>query len=232
LLPSIENAVCALSNPGDITSPILTEQGAYIFKLIEKKDRLPFDEVKDGIISDMGKTELNFDLYKAFDDYLKKECNYIFYPDAYAELERLCDEHFPADDNFWEKAKGLDKVLICMNDEDFPQKEFVHYIQRKPFSAKTYSKDFMREIFNLFVRDIAMMYERNSLEVKHPEIPHLIQEYRDGILLFELSNKKIWTKPVEEQAVLEEKWVKELNEKYSVTINSKLLKKLIRKKQI
>ncbi|MDR1644819.1 MAG: peptidylprolyl isomerase [Tannerellaceae bacterium] len=231
LQPFIEDAVRALSNPGDITPPLLSEEGAYIFKLIERKDRPSFDEVKDEIISDMGKTELNFDLYRAFDDYLKKEYDYTFYPDAYAELEELCDEYFPSNDNFWAKAKDMDKTLILINGEAFPQKEFAYYMQSKPFSAKTYSKDFMKEMFDLFVRDMATTYERNNLEIKYPEIPHLIQEYRDGILLFELSNEKIWTKPVEEQVTLEEKWIKELNEKYPVTINSKLLKKLIGKKQ-
>jgi peptidyl-prolyl cis-trans isomerase SurA len=226
LLPSIEDAVLALSKPGDITPPFLNSQAAYIFKLIEKKERPSFDIVKDDIISDMGKTELNFELYKAFDNYLKKEYNYIFYQDAYAELEKLCDDYFPKGNEFWEKAKNMDKTLLRLHGEDFPQKEFAYYLQRNPFSAKTYSKDFMWEIFNLFVRDVATMLERENLEIKHPEILHLTQEYRDGILLFELSNEKIWSKPVEEQAALEAKWIKELNEKYPVTINSKLLTKL------
>jgi peptidyl-prolyl cis-trans isomerase SurA len=229
LLPSIENLVCTLVHPGDITHPFMVGQNAYIFRLIEKKGRPSFDEVKAALIRDMGKTELNFILYKAFDDYLKKEYNYVFYPDAYAELDNLCDDYFPRSNEFIEKAKNMDKTLIRLNGEDFPQKEFAYYIQRNPFSAKTYSKDFMKEIFSLFVRDIATMFERRDLEAKHPEIVHLTQEYRDGILLFELSNEKIWTKPMEEQAALESKWVEELTQKYSVTINEKLLKKLTEK---
>jgi peptidyl-prolyl cis-trans isomerase SurA len=231
LLPFIEDAVLALSKPGDITPPLSNSQGAYIFKLIEKKERPSFDTMKDNIISDMGKTELNFELYKAFDNYLKKEYNYTFYADVYAELEKLCDHYFPKSNEFWEKAKNMNKTLVHLNGENFPQKEFAYYLQRNPFSAKTYSKDFMWEIFNLFVRDIATMFERENLEIKYPEIPHLTQEYRDGILLFELSNEKIWSKPVEEQATLEAEWVKELNKKYQVTINSKLLTKLIGKRK-
>jgi peptidyl-prolyl cis-trans isomerase SurA len=226
LLPSIENAVRDLANPGDITHPLIIGQNAYIFKLIEKKERASFDEVKAELIKDMKKTELNFSVYQAFDDYLKNEYNYVFYPDAYAELDDLCDNYFPRSSEFIEKAKDMNKTLIRLNGEDFPQKEFAHYIQHNPFSAKTYSKDFMQEIFSLFVRDIATMFERQNLETKHPEIPHLIQEYRDGILLFELSNDKIWSKPMEEQAALESKWIKELKKKYPVTINEKLLKKL------
>jgi peptidyl-prolyl cis-trans isomerase SurA len=231
LLPLIENAVYKLSNPGDITPPLLSEQGAYIFKLIEKKERPSFDEDKDGLIADMSKTELNFELYKAFDDYLKKSYNYTFYPEAYSELEELCDIYFPTSDDFLSKVENMDKTLIIINGKNFPQKEFVYYMRRKPFSAKSYSKDFMKEIFGLFVRDITTACERENLEVKHPEIPHLTQEYRDGILLFELSNEKIWNQPIEKQAALEAAWLKELNGKYSITVNSKLLKKLTKKQR-
>ena len=50
--------------------------------------------------------------------------------------------------------------------------------------------------------------------------------YRDGILLFEVSNREIWSKPSAQQKVLEAKWIADLNKKYPVTVNWKLLKKL------
>lgn len=69
-------------------------------------------------------------------------------------------------------------------------------------------------------------FERENLEKKYPEYTHLLQEYRDGILLFEVSNARVWGHPIEEQAQLEKKWMEELQKKYPVTINSKLLKKI------
>ena len=83
-----------------------------------------------------------------------------------------------------------------------------------------------REVYDLFIRDIVTTAERKNLVTKHPEFTHLMQEYRDGILLFNISNEKIWSKPAAEQATLEEEWVKQLNKEYPVTINWKLLKKL------
>jgi len=231
LLKPIEERILALAKPGDFTAPIVNEQAAYIFALVEKKERESFDAVKNDLISDMSKTERNFDLYKSFDDYLKKAYNYTLYPAAYAELEKLCDDYFPSSKEFLEKSKEMNKTLVRLNGEDFPQKEFAYYIQKNPFSAKTYSKDFLNEVFALFVRDIATMFERKDLEVKYPEIAHLLQEYRDGILLFEISNKKIWNQPMEEQAALEAAWLKELNAKYPVTVNAKSLKKLKSKRR-
>ena len=102
-----------------------------------------------------------------------------------------------------------------LDGKDFPQAEFAYYIQRCPFSTKTYAGDFMQEVYDLFIRDIVTTAERKNLETKHPEIPHLMQEYRDGILLFEVSNREIWSKPSAQQKVLEAKWIADLNKKIS-----------------
>ena len=52
-------------------------------------------------------------------------------------------------------------------------------------------------------------------------------EYRDGILLFEISNRRVWSKPMSEQKALDEAWIAELNEKYPVTINWEVLDKAV-----
>jgi peptidyl-prolyl cis-trans isomerase SurA len=125
----------------------------------------------------------------------------------------------------------MNKALFRLNGKDFTQKDFGDYIQASPLSSKTYSKDFLREELALFVREKAMDYEQQNLGSKHPEITHLLQEYRDGILLFDISNDKIWNKPAEEQEALEVAWLKELNEKYPVVINSGALNLLSKKKK-
>ena len=203
------------SHPGYLEVPVGSWCDFYGKRYFLKKDS---NFKKNG--------ERNFEYYKAFDERLKKEYGYVFYPEAYAELVALCNDHFPSDKDFYEKAKDMNKTLIHLVDTDFPQSEFAYYIQRCPFSTKTYAGDFMQEVFDLFVRDIVTTTERKNLETKHPEFTHLMQEYRDGILLFNISNQKVWSKPAAEQPELEKAWLQELNKEYPVTINWKLLKKL------
>jgi len=157
---------------------------------------------------------------------MKQKYGYVFYPEAYEELQRLCDNYFPTDSDFHKQARQMHKTLLRIHDTDIPQSEFAEYLRLYPFSTKTYSGDFMSEVYQLFVRDITNNLERRELDANHPELEKLMKEYRDGILLFNISNERVWSHPVEEQAKLEADWLKELDRKYAVKINRKVLSNL------
>ncbi|MDR3309328.1 MAG: peptidylprolyl isomerase [Tannerella sp.] len=226
MVKPFEQAAFALEKVGDISEPIRTRFGFHIIKLIDKKESIPFEEMESGIAENMKQTERNFDLYKTFDEKMKARHNYIFYPEAYAELEQIADEYFASDTSFYYRAVQLTKPLIRLDTLDFPQYEFAEYIYRKPASIKSYSPDFMKEIFNMFVRDIVTEMERDVLERDYPEYNMLVKEYYDGILLFEISNKRVWSRPAEQQEALEAEWVKEITAKYPVVINKKVINKI------
>ena len=49
-------------------------------------------------------------------------------------------------------------------------------------------------IYDRFVDFTCLEYEESKLEEKYPEYKILLNEFRDGILLFELTNKLVWKK--------------------------------------
>ncbi len=56
--------------------------------------------------------------------------------------------------------------------------------------------------------------EEEQLEKKYPEFRHLMQEYHDGLLLFEVSNREVWEKAAQDQEGLE-KFFKKNKKKYA-----------------
>jgi peptidyl-prolyl cis-trans isomerase SurA len=55
-----------------------------------------------------------------------------------------------------------------------------------------------------FLNDRLMRYEDKHLEGKYPEFHALMNEYRDGILLFDLTDKNVWSKAVKDTTGLKE----------------------------
>ena len=49
-----------------------------------------------------------------------------------------------------------------------------------------------------FVNSCLLEYEKSMLHIKYPEYKTLLNEYREGILLFDLTNKKVWKKAIED----------------------------------
>lgn len=228
MVREFEEAAYRLTKPGELSEPVATKFGYHIIRLIEPASKPDYEQEKKRLKRLMAQGERNFELYHSFDEKLKQEYGYHLYQDAYDELQALCNDYFPTSEAFYEKAKVLDKPLFVLNGKEVLQNEFATYIQRCPFSTKTYSGDFMKEVFDLFVRELATSYERENLQRKHPDFDLLMNEYRDGILLFEISNRKVWNKPAGEQKALEEAWIKELESKYPVVINKKVLKQIAR----
>ena len=221
-----EEAAFALKDTGDFTRPVRTRFGYHIIKLLDKRPMPPYEEMEKSYYTTMRQGDRNFELFKTYDDMMKQKYGYVFYPEAYEELQRLCDNYFPTYSDFHKQARQMHKTLLRIHDTDIPQSEFAEYLRLYPFSTKTYSGDFMSEVYQLFVRDITNNLERRELDANHPELEKLMKEYRDGILLFNISNERVWSHPVEEQAKLEADWLKELDRKYAVKINRKVLSNL------
>jgi len=221
-----EQAAFALKNIGDVSEPVQTRLGVHIIKLLDKKPYPSFEEMAQSIYTSMKQGEWNHELSRSIDERLKAKLGFTFYPEAYGELIELCRDHFPTDTGFYNQATMMMKPIMRTNESEHSQDEFAEYVRLKLLSKQTFSEDYLNEMFVFFVREIVTKLERMDLEEKNPEFRKLINEYHDGILLFEISNDRVWSRPVEDQDKIEQEWLSELNQKYKVEINWKVLNNL------
>ena len=56
----------------------------------------------------------------------------------------------------------------------------------------------MQQLYDQYVEQSLTDFEKNSLENKYEDYRMLVKEYRDGILLFQLMDEKVWSKAIED----------------------------------
>ncbi|MCX6779800.1 MAG: hypothetical protein NT034_01315, partial [Candidatus Magasanikbacteria bacterium] len=56
----------------------------------------------------------------------------------------------------------------------------------------------VKDYYNDYVDKMNFAYEEDHLEEKYVDFKNIMREYRDGVLLFELTDKMVWSKAVED----------------------------------
>lgn len=83
---------------------------------------------------------------------------------------------------------------------------------------------YLREVANYE----AALHAQKRRSKTSAEYPLIINEYKDAVLMFNVSEMKLWNKAGndEEQKRLEDEWISELRKRYTVKINKDEIRKL------
>jgi peptidyl-prolyl cis-trans isomerase SurA len=102
------------------------------------------------------------------------------------------------------KAEKLNKPVLKIRDRTFTQRDLLDHLEERQRRERVVpSKDHVNARFAEFVDEMVLAYEDEHLEEKHSEFRMLMREYRDGILLFELTDQMVWGRAVRDTAGLE-----------------------------
>lgn len=164
---------------GEISRPFFTPQGIHIVKVLERREGLPFEEVKNEIVRrqtrryglDKGTQELV--------ERLKKEYHYT--PDQ-AGMDELLS-----------KGKTT-RPLFTLDGKPYGGEAFARFAVAHP--------EGVRRQLDGFVMKSILDYENSRLELKHPEFRQLMQERRDGMLLAAITAREIGGRSLTDEAGL------------------------------
>ena len=199
MVPEFENQSFKLKNVGDFSEPFQTDYGWHIVMLIEDNPIIVNDDlylkVKTGIERDSrSKLSTEFMAKKLKDQYSVK-----VYKDNFNSLRRKAVNDVSK--SIWDgkNALSLDKPLFKIESMIFYQNEFTDYILKNQKNNNNFDNLYL-EFFDKCI----FTYEESQLENKYPEFKVLLNEYREGILLFDLTNKNVWKKAVDDSLGLAE----------------------------
>lgn len=182
MVEDFEEVAFSLENEGDYSKPFKTKFGWHIIKLNKKYPVKSFDEEKFDLerrVKSSSRAQLS---QKAVIEKLKKIYN-ITQIDSAKEIFNLELSKIPSD--------SLQSIILLINEKKITQKEFVDF-------AKNRKDKPVYELFNDFKDDEILDYYKENLEKSEPEFASTLKEYKDGILLFELMQQKIWNKSLKD----------------------------------
>nr|MBD3623156.1 peptidylprolyl isomerase [Sunxiuqinia sp.] len=195
MMPEFADPAFELEDDGDLSHVVRTPYGWHIIKRIEYRPVPGFDTLQDFLNEKIrNNAEISQHSSEIFIQNLKKEYNF--------EQDHQClDQLNAAIESSTLKSfrpGNPDEVLFQFADQKVSTKEFADYLKEK-----ANDKVSAQQAYGNFVDRTLTKYENSRLEAKYPEFRFLMQEYHDGILLFNLSEDTIWDAAARDSAGLE-----------------------------
>jgi len=194
MVPEFETAAFALKNVGDISQPVQSAYGWHIIKLMDKKGLAAFDELKADLERKVKHDERANRGQHAFLTKSRIAYNYQEYPTSIQEFSKLLSKRTLADSTFIAEAAKLNKPLFSFAGKNFTQADFAKYLKKNNTTEKSIPSEIIDEKIDAFADSELLSFEDSQLEKKYDDFRFLMQEYHDGILLFEVSNREVWEK--------------------------------------
>ncbi len=212
MVPEFILAVAKLKKTGDISEPITTPFGWHIIKLLDRKEIGSLEDVKADIKQKVSRDTRSQQSKEAVVAKIKDQYGFQEFPARKTEIIPFLDStYFQAT---WKAGKTdhLKGTLFTIGDRSATTADFARFLEKEQ-KAKT-AEDFnvlVNQMYKKFVEETCMAYKDSKLESEFPDFKNLMKEYRDGILLFDLTDKKVWSKAVKDTVGLQSFYDKNKN---------------------
>lgn len=204
MLPEFEEAAFGLAADGDISAPFQTKIGWHIVKRIHRFAIEPFESLKPELVQKISRDSRSNLGNQVFVNKLKAEYNFTIDEENLMELVNTVDASFGRGEWDASRFENSEKPVVSFADRVLTQSYFAEQlngIQERPRSSDDYKARAYGLVMSYATEEL-VKYERSQLAEKYPDFRHLVNEYREGILLFDLTQQKIWNRSASDSAGL------------------------------
>lgn len=197
-----EDVAFNLTVSDPVSKPFQSEYGWHIVKLLEKHPLQPLKEIKKTLTERIKKDTRARRITTAFTDKLKNQYKATVNANTFKEIAANVTDSVLV--GKWENSKNFKNYkepVITMTGAvktagDFY--EFLEQQQKTNFKQYPSKNEKVKESFdNFFERTLIDFYDQN-LEQDNSDFAFVYNEYKEGILLFNLLETKIWNRAKED----------------------------------
>ena len=251
-----ENAAFELGKKNNVSKPIETKYGWHIIKFYSKKNVQKFDEIKYELLNKLKKSSRFSIVSDSFYDFLMNRYGLNYQNNNLDYFISILDPSYFKGE--WSIPESIDeeKTLIKILDKNLKFIDFATFLEdnQRKTSVTPYQK-LISDQYKSFIKYNALEVYKNNLESENSDYKFVIKEYREGLLLFNLMQDKIWTVRDSDSTKLkmffsenknkytsfeedrgkvigdfqqyqEELWINSLKSKHKLTINKRTVKRL------
>ncbi|NNC70388.1 MAG: peptidylprolyl isomerase, partial [Flavobacteriaceae bacterium] len=197
MIASFSDVAFAMKNKNNISKPFQTPYGWHVIRLIKKYPVKGFEEVKEDLLKKIENSPRASAIGNSVAHKLKKK--------YHIKYDELLKQAFLKNDSELLK-KNEEKFIFVIHSKEIRLKELIDH------SRKQRNKS-MIQSYNDFLNQEVIMYYKEHLESTNKDFAITMQEYKDGLLLFDLLQEKIW-KRAEKDTVALQKFFKMNRQNY------------------
>ncbi|MGC9152014.1 MAG: peptidylprolyl isomerase [Microbacter sp.] len=183
---------------GQISHPFQTAYGWHIMKLIDQRPIGSFAQKKEDIDRHIMHDERASIIANGFIQELKNEYHFAVDTASLDAFYRLSQKYPVKDSMFFVESHSWKAPIASFDHSQISQQAFADYLKANPKSNLSTEREIVTEKWNQFISSTLLNFEDQQLEKKYPDFANLVREYHDGILLFNISNEKVWDKAIKD----------------------------------
>jgi len=208
MVEAFEDAAFALSADGEISQPFRTDYGWHIVKRLDYKPLQTFEQAKRELEKKVMRDSRADRTRASFIEQLKRETGFQLNATALAPLQTLASKtdscFFPGHPLPALRPADAGQTLVTFAGTTRTVQDFANYLNNtKARNADLGTAAVIESQLKAWTEDMLIAREDSLLEMKHPDFRLLMEEYHDGILLFELTDQEVWSRAVKDSAGLE-----------------------------
>lgn len=189
-----EKTAFALQKKGELSEPLETKYGWHIIKLIEKHAPKSFEEQKNELTNRVKKDSRSKLVTESFINSLKEKYQVTFNTKAVSFFKEAIPDSMNLEGWDVSKNEGFKKELFRIKDQMYTYGDFGEFLKENARVSQSYSDKsiFIEKMYAKYESTTLLKYYEEHLENDNQDYANVINEYRDGLLLFDLMESKIW----------------------------------------